>query len=244
MSKNIQQKWLKSAYRPKDCDLSVTDLCMPAAQLWAKLHTEKDTTEEGDKTVGLASFIGSAVHKTIEEIDEDGVVKEFSWVKTTNTGLRVGGTADELRWMPDESKWRLGDIKVKGDYPAKKFLGIGSKSNPTPKPEQEKEQLQLSIYRWLFEGMFDIMDEAIIYLFIVGKPNYAKYPDKQEVPLNLLEVSVIDKYINQKMEIATSERQPTKDCPTWLCNYCEYQDVCNYYDKKEEDCMKGFADEQ
>jgi CRISPR/Cas system-associated exonuclease Cas4 (RecB family) len=207
---------------------------MPTAQLWAKLNTKYEEDKE-TKTVGFKSFVGSAIHKAIEEIDEDGVVKEFSWVKTLPDGTRIGGTADEIRWRYSINKWRLGDIKVKGDYPAKKFLGIGTKANPNPKPEQEKEQLQMSIYRWLFEGMFDIEDKGVIYLFVPGYSNWAPYDEYQEVWLDLLPIKTVDSYIKGKLQIAKQKKQPEKDCEDWLCNYCPYQEVCTYYEKKEED---------
>ena len=40
MGNYIQQGWMKSMYRPKDCDFSATDITMPSAQLWAKANTE------------------------------------------------------------------------------------------------------------------------------------------------------------------------------------------------------------
>jgi len=242
MSKIIQQSWLKSTYRPKDCDLSVTDLCMSDAQLWAKLHTEYKE-DKTTKTVGFKSFVGSAIHKAIEVIDEDGVVKEFSWVRTLADGTRIGGTADELRWRYSIHKWRLGDVKVKGDYPAKKFLGIGTKADPDPEPEQEKEVLQMSIYRWLFEGMFDIEDKGVIYLFVPGYNAWAKYDEYQEVWLTLKPIKEVDKYIKSKLKKARADTQPPKDCPNWLCPYCDFQDICGHYEPPEEECMKGFENE-
>ena len=241
MSKIIQQKWLKSTYRPKDCDFSITDLCMPDAQIWSKAHTEYKEDKE-TKTVGFKSFVGSAIHKAIEEIDEDGVVKEFSWVRTIGDGTRIGGTADELRWRYSIGQWRLGDIKVKGDYPAKKFLGIGTKTDPNPTPEQDKEVLQLSLYRWLFEGMFDIEDKGVIYLFVPGYSNWSKYDEFQEVWLDLRPIKEMDKYIKKKVKIAKQDKQPPKDCQEWLCAYCPYQEACTYYEIPEEECHE-FEDE-
>jgi len=236
----IMDKWLVSTYRGKDCDLSVTDLTRPTTQLWAKLHTPCNEDEE-EKRVGLKSFLGSALHKFIEDIDEDGVVKEFSWVKTMEDGTRIGGTADELRWRYSIKAWRLGDIKLKGDYPTRKFLGIGNKSDPSPPPEQEKEQLQLSIYRWLFNEMFNIDDKAVIYLFTAGRPNYAKYPEYQEVWVDLLPVLTVDTYIKSKIAQAKQDKPPTRDCAAWLCDYCEYHDACPY--APEEKKTGGFGDE-
>ena len=243
MGSKIQQEWLKSMYRPKDCDYSVTDLCMSSAQMWAKANT----VYEGDKhskTVGFKSFLGSALHKVIEEQDEDGVIKEFSWVRTLPDGTRIGGTADELRWRYSINQWRLGDVKLKGDYPTKKFLGIGTKANPTPTPEQEKEQLQMSIYRRLFDGMFDIEDKGVIYLFTPGHASYAAYPEYQEVWVDLLPMSTIDTYIKGKMAVTKLPTQPAKDCPDWMCNYCSYQDACGHYEKPPEECHKEFKDEK
>ena len=238
----IQDGWMQSMYRPKDCDLSVTDLCMADAQMWAKANTIFDG-DKHSKTVGFKSFLGSALHKVIEDQDEDGVVKEFSWVRTMEDGTRIGGTADELRWRYSIKKWRLGDVKLKGTYPTKKFLGIGTKANPDPEPEQEKEQLQMSIYRWLFEGLYDIEDKGVIYLFTPGHANYEKFPEYQEVWLNLTPINIIDTYIKGKIATSKQKTQPTKDCPDWLCNYCAYQEVCTYFEVPEEEKPHTFGDE-
>ena len=242
MGRKIQDDWMISTYRPKDCDFSVTDITMPSAQLWAKAHTKYEEDKQ-NKSVGFKSFLGSALHKAIEEIDEDGVVKEFSWVRTLQDGTRIGGTCDELRWRYSIQKWRLGDVKLKGDYPTKKFLGIGTKTNPNPKPEQEKEQLQMSIYRWLFEGMFDIEDKGVIYLFTPGHATYSTYPEYQEVWIDLLPISTIDQYIRGKLSVIKGDTQPPKDCANWMCTYCDYKEACTYYEEPEEECMKGFKDE-
>jgi len=243
MGTRIQQGWLKSMYRPKDCEYSVTDLCMSSAQLWAKSKTVYDEDKQ-EKTVGFKSFLGSALHKVIEDQDEDGTVKEFSWVRTLPDGTRIGGTADELRWRYSVNKWRLGDVKLKGDYPTKKFLGIGTKANPNPVPEQEKEQLQMSIYRWLFEGLFDIEDKGVIYLFTPGHASYAAYPEYNEVWLDLTPINIIDTYIKGKLSITQLDVQPDKDCPDWLCNYCNFQEACTHYVVPPEKCTKGFGNEK
>lgn len=243
MNTKVQQGWLKSMYRPKDCEYSVTDLTMSSAQLWAKAHTVFDS-DKASKTVGFKSFLGSALHKVIEEQDEDGTVKEFSWVRTLADGTRIGGTCDELRWRYSVNKWRLGDVKLKGDYPTKKFIGVGTKANPNPKPEQEKEQLQMSIYRWLYEGLFEIEDKGVIYLFTPGHASYAAYPEYQEVWLDLLPISTIDTYIKGKLAVTQMDKQPEKDCPDWMCNYCSYQEVCKYYEAPKEECMEGFKNER
>lgn len=239
----IQAEWMKSMYRPKDCDYSVTDITMSSAQLWAKSNTVFGE-DKHDKTVGFKSFLGSALHDAIETQDEDGVVKEFSWVRTLADGTRIGGTCDELRWRYTVNKWRLGDIKLKGDYPTKKFLGIGTKAVPNPAPEQEKEQLQMSIYRWLFKGLFDIEDKGVIYLFTPGHASYAAYPEMQEVWLDLLPISTIDTYIKGKLAVTKQKEQPEKDCPDWLCNYCSFQEACTHYVVPPEQCTKGFSNEK
>lgn len=240
MSNSIQLGWMISSYRPKDCEFSTTDICMPSAQLWAKVNTDFGE-DKNTKTVGFKSFLGSALHNAIENIDEDGVIKEISWVRTLSDGTRIGGTTDELRWRTSINKWRIGDVKLKGDYPTKKFIGIGTKANPNPKPEQEKEQLQLSVYRWIFEGMFDIDDKGVIYLFTPGHASWAAYNEMQEVWIDLLPLNIIDSYIKSKIAIARQKEQPEKDCPDWLCNYCEFAAACKYGPKEKD--TSGFEKE-
>ena len=233
-SKRIEDLMV-SNYRSKDCDLSVTDLTKPTYQLWKQIHT--DLEEKDTKKVGMKSLIGSAVHEYFEKQSIDGVVQEFSWVRTLPNGVRIGGTADRIDWRYSIGKWQLGDYKLKGEYSAKKFLGIGTKKNPNPKPEQEKEQLQLSIYRWLFEDMFDIEDKAVIYLIIPGHVSYSPIPEYQEVWLDLIPIHTIDQYIKGKISIATSEEEPECDCNTsWMCKFCPFSDSCRHsiVEKKEE----------
>lgn len=242
MASKIIQQWLKSTYRHKDCDLSVTDIISPDAQLWAKVHTPpKDPNDVS--YVSFKSFLGSALHNAIEHVDEDGVVKEFSWVRTLPDGTRIGGTADELRWRYSIKQWRLGDVKLKGDYPTKKFLGVGTKKEPNPKPEQDKEQLQLSIYRWLFDGLFDIEDKAVIYRFTPDHSKWSNYPEYDEVFLELLPINFVEKYIKSKLLVVASDTQPAKDCPEWMCNYCDYQDACTYI-HTEHKPNEGFVNEK
>ena len=219
-------EWLKSTYRAKDCEYSVSDLTKPTYQLWVQAHTEME--EKYSKQVGVKSFIGSAVHKAVEVQDEDGVVKEFSWVRTLPNGTKIGGTCDELRWRYSVNAWRLGDVKTKGLYSAKKFMGVGTKANPNPKPEQEKEQLQMSLYRWLFEGMYDIEDKGVIYLIIPGHNSYDPIPETSEVWLDLLPIKTMDSYVKGKLALAESDDEPDCDCDkNWMCRYCPFKDTCS-----------------
>ena len=244
MSNRRIEAMMVSSYRAKDCTYSVTDLCKPTYQLWKQIHTEH--VEKNSKRVGMKSLIGSAVHEYFEKQSIDGVIQELSWVRTLPNGTKIGGTCDRLDWRYSINKWQLGDYKLKGDYSAKKFLGIGTKKNPDPKPEQEKEQLQLSIYRWLFKGLFDIEDKAVIYLIVPGHVGYAAYPEYQEVWMDLLPISTIDSYIKGKLAVAEADVEPDCDCNRdWMCRFCPYSDVCTHTSvvPKEEDCHKGFGNE-
>ena len=230
MTEDVQDKWLVSTYRAKPgSHMSVTDLCRPSYQLWVKLNLP--TTYEPPKTTSFKSYLGSALHHFIEQIDEDDTIKEFSHLRQEGEYV-IGGTTDELRFMGD--KWRLGDIKLKGAFPSKKFLGIGTKAKPNPKPEQDKERIQMSLYRWLFEGMFDIQDEAVIYLFTAGHTSREAFPEYQTVPLQLMPLEEAKQYVVDK--IKSVETEPEVDCETnWLCSYCEYKDFCPKMNTKEFD---------
>jgi len=228
MPSHIQKEWLKSTYRAKDCDMSVTDLTRPLYQLWHKLNASYIKSDEPE-TTSFKSYLGSALHKFIEDIDEDGTIKEFSWVKEMDDGTRIGGTADELRWRYSINKWRLGDIKLKGSYPAKKFI----------EGEQDKERLQMSIYRWLFNDMFDIEDKAVIYLFVAGHTKREKFDEVSEQWIDLLPVNTVDEMLKGKLAISRADTPPSIDCPEWLCPFCEFKPVCTKF--KQEPA--GFSDE-
>lgn len=230
----ITDNWMKSRYRSKGTDFSATDLTNPNYYLWCKYHFKKDVKADPDTPTSFKSFAGTAVHQVIEEVDEIGVIKEFSWTKEIN-GVTIGGTADELRWRYTIDQWRLGDVKTKGCYPAAKFLA----------GENEKEQLQLSIYRWLFKGLFDIEDKAVIYLFVMGHTaREAKkgIPEVSEQWIDLLPVAQTETIIQGKLAIAQAEKPPKIDCPKWKCckDYCDMYDVCPAVQNRKK---KGFGDE-
>ena len=142
----IQDSWMVSTYRDKGTTFSCSELTKPSYQLWVGKHNADKRPDRATSKVSFKSYLGSSLHKMIEETEEPGVVKEFTWTREIAPGVTLGGTADELRYRYSINKWRLGDVKLKGVYPAKKFLGIGTAKNPNPKPEQEKEQANLVLY--------------------------------------------------------------------------------------------------
>ncbi len=223
MVKSMEERFLKSTYLDKGTRFSVSTLCKPDYQLWVVNHSPKE--DRISKQVGFKSAIGSAWHEFCEKNNEPGVVKEFSMVKNYN-GSTIGGTADELVWKPDTNMWQIRDHKTKGVYSAKKFLGVGNKSNPHPMPENEKEIKQLSIYRWLFKDMFKIEDTAVIYLWAMGHTKREAFPEVSEVPLKLISLKDIEQYIDDKISTAFQDEPPVNDCDTWLCDYCEVHQNC------------------
>ena len=226
MIKDITERFLQSTYLDKGTQYSVSTLCKPNYQLWVmnKLPRESNTTKV--KAVGFKSAIGSAWHEFCEKGNEPGVVKEFTWV-TTFDEVTIGGTADELMWLPEEGKWQIRDHKTKGVYSAKKFLGIGTKVNPTPMPENNKEILQLSIYRWLFKDLYpNISDTAIIYLWVMGHTSREKFPEVSEVSLKLKTLEEVEKHIKSKLKVAKQIKEPKVDCEDWLCDYCDVSEHC------------------
>ncbi len=241
----ITDGWMKSRYRSKGTDFSATDLTNPNYYMWCKYHFKdklpKRTTPE---ITSFKSFAGTAVHQMIEDVDEIGVVKEFSWTKQLGD-VTIGGTADDLRYRYTIGKWRLGDVKTKGVYPAEKFL----------KGENESEVMQLSIYRWLFNDLFDIEDKAVIYLFVMGHTiREAKkgIPEVSEQWIDLIPTKQVETILQGKIAIATHDKAPVMDCPTvWKCEkYCDMKEVCPHYKKKstpehegKEFKGKGFSNE-
>jgi len=238
-SKEMGERFLKSQYLDKGTDFSVSELTKPNYQLWVSHHTEKP--KEGNKLTGFKSALGTAWHTHCETENESGVIKEFTYKKELN-GVSIGGTCDELMWRWSINKWQIRDHKTKGVYPAKKFLGIGTKANPNPEPEQEKEQLQLSIYRWLFSDLFPAIDDkAVIYLWCIGHSAREQFPEVSEVWLDLLPVNIVETYIQGKINTALGDKAPKVDCEGWMCGYCNVADSCPHNQGKEENCTKGFV---
>lgn len=239
MKKTMQERFLKSTYLDKGTDLSASEFTKPEYQMWVSKHFPMPRSMES----GFKSALGSAWHKACEVDNEAGTSKEFTNI-VTFMGKTIGGTADELRWDYDKKIWVIGDHKTKGVFPAKKFLGIGTKAKPNPEPEQDKEILQLSIYRWMFQDMFKIDDVAVIYLWTVGhspKDNAMGIPEYAEVEIPLIPIKNVEMIIKDKLNMAYGDTPPTKDCEDWLCNYCEYKDVCPFKLSTKQDHTKGFA---
>jgi hypothetical protein len=235
---NIIDKWLKSTYRDKGVAFSATELLKPAYWLWLHKFSDLKDKIEFSEVLPLKSVIGSAFHQFIEKQDEIGVVKEFSYTKEIDVDgqkFSIGGTADELRW--NGSKWQLGDIKTKSDYPYEKFL----------KGERDNEIMQLSIYRWLFNPLFDIDDIATIYLFNVCHTRQSKIPfDYTQVDIRLLSIAETEEYIKNKIrDVLKIEKENKPDCPYWLCDYCQAVNVCpNPINKKAKEKVNMFKNEE
>lgn len=226
MTNSMEERFLQSTYLDKGTKFSASALTKPNYQLWVINHSPKD--EVTTRQVGFKSAIGSAWHEFCEKNNEVGVVKEFSNVKEFE-GTTIGGTADELVFQPDVGQfgmWQIRDHKTKGVYSAKKFLGIGTKADPHPMPENEKEMLQLSIYRWLFKDMFEIQDDAIIYLWVMGHTKRESFPEVSEVPLKLMPIPETEQYISEKIKVALADNPPEFDCESWLCDYCDVEHHC------------------
>jgi len=225
MSKRIE-KLLISTYRDKGTTFSASQLTKNDYQLWVEYNAPK---EERETLTSFKSYLGSALHLSFEQQEFPGVVQEFTWTKNFN-GVSIGGTCDRLDYIEDRNIWQLGDYKLKGDYSYRKFV----------EGDTEKEVLQLSIYRWLFKGLFNIADDAIIFLFMSGHTKRSKYPEYQEFDITLLEDDVIERYIKDKIDIVTSPEIPTMDCDTnWQCDYCNVCNSCPYLKEKRG----GFSDE-
>jgi len=235
MLKSMQERFLKSKYLDKGTRFSVSTLTKPDYQLWVSNQHAEDSGQPKDEITGFKSAIGTAWHSFVEQDNEPGVIKEFTYT-TEHNGITIGGTADEVVWLPESKTWQIRDHKTKGVYSAKKFLGIGTKANPNPPPDNEKEILQLSIYRWLFKDLFNkIDDEAIIYLWVMGHTRREQFPEVSEVPLKLVPLEDIEVYINNKLSTASRDTPPEVDCNMqWMCDYCNVRDRCPKYQEIHE----------
>lgn len=238
----MRERFLKSTYFSKGTDFSASDFTKPLYQIWVSRHFEVESSEY----VSFKSAIGSAFHAACEQ-QETSVIKEFSHIEHFE-GVSIGGTADLLEYDYELGKFVLGDHKTKGAYSAKKFLGFTrpiTKTRKVPEvvpPEQDKEIMQLSIYKWLFKNLFNIHNKATIYLWVVGHTQAEKrynIPEYTEVELELLSDRAVEHRIKKVIEVAASDTPPPKDCEEFLCNYCEYKDVCPFLKAQSSG---GFSD--
>ncbi|MCI4436678.1 MAG: PD-(D/E)XK nuclease family protein [Ignisphaera sp.] len=219
---------LKSTYVNKGTDFSASQLTKPKYQLWVEFNSPKDAVHSDE--VGFKSFLGSAMHKAFEHQNLSGVVQEFTYKKTLGA-FSIGGTADRIDFLKETGMWQLGDYKLKGAYSYKKFI----------EGDDTNEVMQLSIYRWLFDGLFEIQDEATIFLFMAGHKSFEKYPEMQEVAIELLPIEDVEAYLIDKIAAATGSSIPELDCNLkWQCSYCDCAAYCPYQKSLESD---GFTDE-
>lgn len=219
---------MKSTYRDKGTTFSASQLTKNDYQLWVECHAPKQ--DRSEEINGIASFIGSGVHLMCETKDINSVIQEFSHVKEFK-GVTIGGTCDRLDWIEADQIWELGDYKCKGEYSYKKFK----------EGDIEKEVMQLSIYRWLYQNMFNISDDATIYLFMLGYSKRSKYGPYEEASIRLVPVEFVEKYIEDKIDVALGDVEPPMDCNlAWQCDYCNVREFCPFLNNSK---TEGFSDE-
>lgn len=196
-------------YVDKKVDLSASDFNRPNYQLWISKHCNKN---KPNTKIFNAAFVGSLIHQNSEQVNEVDVIKEYSTIKSYK-GYTIGGTIDRLEYT--DGRWEICDIKSGGQYPMLKKY----------KDEDNKEwAMQLSVYYWLLKDIFNLSPKGKIYAYVLGhQRNKDQMLDEWTRKLSLY--TSIDNIIDEKINVISGDK-PEKDCPKWLCDYCDYSEEC------------------
>jgi len=163
-----------------------------------------------DLVLNRSSFLGTAAHNRMEMIlgqYPEYDLERFAEREVTVDGIvyTIAGSCDVLE-KQDGGTWIIMDLKT--------FYG------KERKPEQlKKDALQMSMYRWLNQDQFDIVDRAWV-LAISQSNNYI-----DEIPVELMSLEETQDYIETKLwAIANNDKADCREGVKYNpCNYCEYE---------------------
>tara|TARA_B100000131_G_scaffold142322_1_gene138477 strand:+ start:6877 stop:7650 length:774 start_codon:yes stop_codon:yes gene_type:complete len=223
--RGIQSTWTHSK---GDADYSVTELLSPPKVRALKIINKEDITE--DYSDSIATFIGTSIHKTIEDAnkDKDDCLTEERMevsIKAGDKTITISGTVDHYH----TSNHLLTDYKTTGAY------GINYE-----KPEWTQ---QLNIYRWMFSKVKEkeMPDAQIIAILkdwskprsinsntyppspVMVKP-IANWSEEEIIKFIMERIALHEKAIENPQEILCSDEERWLS-PKGVYNRCEH--YCN-----------------
>lgn len=162
-----------------------------------------------DRTKSIGAWLGTGMHSQMEKalsLNFDVITERYGEKFHIGAQLTITGTADILYFK--NGTWRLGDLKstMQGKFDDEQI---------------NKAVKQMSIYRWILEDKFDIIDDA--HILVVGRARNT-YND---IPIELMSVQDTEKMIYNNIMKAREIESP--DCFTGkfkMCDYCNY--LCKF----------------
>jgi CRISPR/Cas system-associated exonuclease Cas4 (RecB family) len=238
----------------KNCALNAPAPCGWDYSLIKKAHAAVQG-REGVHVTDLVHCLRRAYYEEIQPVPERVSDVLYRIIGTATHSLLEAGEDDNLiTELPLEYKGVVGtvdayypDTKTIVDYKTTRWL----KKAYLPYGDHE---MQVNIYRWLLKGngyevdrMFlhyidlsgpskcrsckvPLIEEGGIFLCpVCGKPNKNGHHGTAlvEVPMEVL--SDIDEYVMTRKEIlesAVESKEAPEGEPGFLCNYCQFKDIC------------------
>jgi len=226
--RGIKHSW---DYSKGDADFSVTELLQPPKVRALKIQNKEKLVEDYSDTI--ASFIGNAVHKMLEDGNSkaDDLITEMrinSSIIVDNVYYTISGCVDLI----NKTTNTLSDYKTTSAYAV---------TGNVEKPEWDQ---QLNIYAWLYAQEFDKEDLPEAEIIAVLKDwskgrskNSNTYPPSPIFvkPIMMWKKLEIEEFIKERIRLHTNALTNTQDVicsdeERWLsakgkANRCE--DWCN-----------------
>ncbi len=234
--RGIKHSW---DYSKGDADFSVTELLQPPKVRALKIQNKEKLVEDYSDTI--ASFIGNAVHKMLEDGNSkaDDLITEMrinSSVIVDDVYYTISGCVDLI----NKTTNTLSDYKTTSAYAV---------TGNFEKPEWEQ---QLNIYAWLYAQEFDKEDLPEAEIIAVLKDwskgrskNSNTYPPSPIFvkPIMIWKKSEIEEFIKERIRLHTNALTNTQDVicsdeERWLSakgkanrceDWCNVNQFCNQY---------------
>jgi hypothetical protein len=234
--RGIKHSW---DYSKGDADFSVTELLQPPKVRALKIQNKEKLVEDYSDTI--ASFIGNAVHKMLEDGNSkaDDLITEMrinSSVIVDDVYYTISGCVDLI----NKTTNTLSDYKTTSAYAV---------TGNVEKPEWEQ---QLNIYAWLYAQEFDKKDLPEAEIIAVLKDwskgrskNSNTYPPSPIFvkPIMIWKKLEIEEFIKERIRLHTNALTNTQDVicsdeERWLSakgkanrceDWCNVNQFCNQY---------------
>jgi len=208
--KTIQKILTYDDHRDSDKPNSISVTTLMGPMYKAKKYMDKvEKNHQLDLVLKRSSFIGTACHNRMEMIlgqsdDYDLEIFAEREVIIDDVVYTIAGSCDVLE-KTENGQWIIADLKT----------GYGKDRK---EEALKKDALQMSLYRWLNQDKYDIVDRA--WVLWMSQSNNSI----DEIPVELMSLSETQDYVENKLWALVNNTKV--DCNEGgkynSCNYCEY----------------------